>query len=168
MNVVEYPIGGGATISVQEQPGVLRCFRSFPLSDIIEAIWDCDIPDGDFAKSVTIKCPPGTSLQLIGQYRKPARIAQSKTVLPSKCATHVQSHALTLFPTGAFGAVIVCLRPDAASRIVKAPFRSSRTPVSISGICSAIGKSRCVTTCSPGRGRATSGSPVSRPSCFGS
>ncbi|WP_448030456.1 helix-turn-helix domain-containing protein [Bradyrhizobium liaoningense] len=123
MNVVEYPIGGNATISAQGQPGVLRCFRSFPPSDIIEAIWDCDIPDGDLAKSLTIKCPPGTSLQLIGQYRKPARIAQSEMVLPSKCATHVQSHALTLFPTGAFGAVIVCLRSDAASRIVKAPFK---------------------------------------------
>ena len=123
MSLVEYPIGADAAISVQGRSGVLRRFRSFPLSDVIEAIWDCDIPDDDFAKSLTIKCPPGTSLHLIGQYRKPAKIARNKAVLPSKCAVHVQSHALPLCPTGALGVVIVCLKSDAASRIVKAPLK---------------------------------------------
>jgi AraC-like DNA-binding protein len=123
MNFVEYPIGAGANASKHDGFGILRCFRSPSFSDVIEAIWDCDIPDGDFAKALTIKCAPGTSLQLIGQYRRPAEIHQRAELLPTKCATHIQSHAVTLRPTGALGVVIVCLRPDAASRIVKAPLK---------------------------------------------
>lgn len=121
MKFIEYPIGIRANASAPQGSGVLRCFRSPLLSDIIEAIWDCDIPDGDFAKALTIKCAPGTSLQLIGQYRAPALIHQHTVLLPTKCATHIQSHAVTLRPTGALGLVIVCLRSHAASRIVQAP-----------------------------------------------
>ena len=123
MKFVEYPIGNSANASAYEGAGILRCFRSPLLSDIVEAIWDCDIPDADFAKALTIKCAPGTSLQLIGQYRTPAEIHQRTEILPTKCATHIQSHAVTLRPTGALGVIIVCLRSHAASRIVHAPLR---------------------------------------------
>jgi AraC-like DNA-binding protein len=123
MNFVEYPIGAHADVSAHEGVGILRCFRSSSLSDILEAIWDCDIPDGDVAKALTIKCAPGTSLRLIGQYRTPAEIHQRTELLPTKCATQIQSHAVTLRPTGELGVVIVCLRSDAASRIVEAPLR---------------------------------------------
>ena len=121
MNFVEYPIGayGNAPARV----GTLSRFRSHLLSDIIEAIWDCDIPDGEFAKALTIKCAPGTSLWLMGQYRAPAEMRQGTWLLPTKCATQIQSQAVTLRPTGALGVVIVCLRSDAASRIVGAPLR---------------------------------------------
>jgi hypothetical protein len=121
MNCVEYPIGtlGNALARV----GTLKCFRSDSLSDIVEAIWDCDIPDGDFAKALTIKCVPGTSLWLMGQYRTPAEMRQGTWILPTKCATQIQSHAVTLRPTGALGVVIVRLRSDAASRIVEAPLK---------------------------------------------
>jgi AraC-like DNA-binding protein len=122
MTFIDYP-GVCANSSTPEGAGSLRCFRSPLLSDIVEAIWDCDIPDGDFAKALTIKCAPGTALQLIGQYRSPAEIHQRTELLPAKCATQIQSHAVTLRPTGAFGVVIVCLRSDAASRIVEAPLR---------------------------------------------
>ena len=74
MTFVEYPLGIATNASAHQGTGILRCFRSPLLSDIVEAIWDCDIPDGDFAKAVTIKYAPGTYLQLIGQYRKPAQI----------------------------------------------------------------------------------------------
>lgn len=121
MKFVEYPIGIPANAPAYQGAGILRCFRSPLLSDIIEAIWDCDIPDGDFAKALTVKCAPGTSLQLIGQYRTPAEIHQRTELLPTKCATHIQSHAVTLRPTGALGVIIVCLRSHAASRIVHAP-----------------------------------------------
>ena len=121
MTFVEYPICIAANPPTHQGVGILRCFRAPVLSDIVEAIWDCDIPDGDFAKAVTIKCAPGTSLQLIGQYRTPAKIHQQTEALPTKCATHIQSHAVTLRPTGPLGLVIVCLRSDAASRIVRAP-----------------------------------------------
>jgi AraC-like DNA-binding protein len=123
MNFVEYPIGVRANASAREGGGTLRCFRSPSLSDIVEAIWDCDISDGDFAKALTIKCAPGNSLWLIGQYRTPAEVRQGTRLLPTKCAIHIQSHAVTLRPTGALGVVIVCLRSDAASRIVEAPLR---------------------------------------------
>lgn len=121
MTFIEYPIGIAADSPAHRGAGILRCFRSPVLSDIVEAIWDCDIPDGDFARTVTIKCAPGTSLQLIGQYRTPAQIQQRMEPLPVKCATHIQSHAVTLRPAGPLGLVIVCLRSDAASRVVDAP-----------------------------------------------
>jgi AraC-like DNA-binding protein len=123
MNFVEYSIGVGGSTSAHEGVGVLGCFRSPPLSDIVEAIWDCDIPDADFAKGLMIKCAPGTALWLMGQYRTPAEMRQRAQLLPTKCATQIQSHAVTLRPKGALGVVIVCLRSDAASRIVEAPLR---------------------------------------------
>lgn len=123
MDFVEYTIGVGASASPHEGFGILRCFRSPPLSEIVDAIWDCDIPDEAFAKALTIKFAPGPSLHLIGQYRKLAEIHQRTEPLPTKCATHIQSHVVTLRPTGALGVIIVCLRPDAASRIVEAPLR---------------------------------------------
>jgi AraC-like DNA-binding protein len=121
MKFVEYPIRNPAIASAHRAAGILRCFRTPLLSDVVEAIWDCDIPDADFARTVTIKCAPGTSLQLIGQYRTPAQIHQLTEPLPIKCATQIQSHAVMLRPTGPLGLVIVCLRSDAASRIVRAP-----------------------------------------------
>ena len=122
MNYVGYPISVDAKASAKEETGILRCFRSPPpLSDIVEAIWDCDIPDASFAKSLIVKCAPGASLQLVGQYRRPAAISQRDKPLPPKFATHIQSHAVTFRPTGAFGILIVSLRSDAASRIFQAP-----------------------------------------------
>ena len=76
-----------------------------------------------YRKGAYDKCAPGTSLQLIGQYRAPAKIYQRTERLPTKCATYIQSHAVTLRPTGALGVIIVCLRSHAASRIVQAPLR---------------------------------------------
>jgi AraC-like DNA-binding protein len=43
--------------------------------------------------------------------------------LPSKCATTIQSRAVTLHPRGALGVVIVSLRFDAASRILDLPLK---------------------------------------------
>ena len=122
MDFVEYPIQTQAG-SASGEAGVLRCFRSPLLSHIVGAIWDCDVPDHDVAKALTIKCAPGTPLLLMTQYRKPAEIRQGARRLPRKCATQILSNAVTLHPTGALGVVIVCLRPDAASRIVEAPVR---------------------------------------------
>lgn len=123
MYFVEHPIGVHANAADGQGVGTLRCFRSPSLSDVVEAIWDCDVPDGDFARTLTIKCAPGTSLWLTGQYRKPAEMRQRTQLLPTKCATQIQSHALTVRPTGALGVILVCLRSDAASRIVEAPLR---------------------------------------------
>src|ERR1700750_2041988 len=72
IDFVERPISDPASIPARKSVGTLTCFRPRLLSDIVEAIWDCDIPDADFAKALTIKCAPGTSLWLMGQYRTPA------------------------------------------------------------------------------------------------
>jgi AraC-like DNA-binding protein len=138
MNFVEYPIGICAGVPAGEGLGTLRCFRSRLLSDVVEAIWDCDIPDGDFAKALTIKCAPGTSLWLMGQYRTPPEMRQGTRLLPTKCATQIQSHAVTLRPSGALGVVLVCLRSDAASRIVEAPLSEfANANIDLQGLFSA-------------------------------
>jgi hypothetical protein len=63
MNCIAYPIGTGERTCACWN---LRCFHSDLLSDVVEAIWDCDIPDGDLAKALTIKWDPGTFLRLMG------------------------------------------------------------------------------------------------------
>lgn len=57
----------------------------------------------------------------MGQYRARAEMRHGTRRLPNQCATQVQSHSVTVHPTGALGFIIVCLRADAASRIVAAP-----------------------------------------------
>jgi AraC-like DNA-binding protein len=121
MTFIEYPIGLQTNVPAQEGAGAFRCFRSRSLMDVVDAIWDCDIADGDAARKVTIKHAPGTSLLLMAQYRAPVVVRQGGRDLPVKCATQVQENAVTMRPTGALGVIIVCLRPDAASRIVDAP-----------------------------------------------
>lgn len=60
---------------------------------------------------------------------------QGAALPPAKCATQIRSHAVTLRPTGAFGVVIVCLRSDAASRIVKAPLKElANTTIHLSNL----------------------------------
>jgi AraC-like DNA-binding protein len=121
MSFVEYPISVHG--DTPDRVGNLRCFRSGLLANVVEGIWDYEIPDAAFARTLTIKCAPGPSLWLMGQYRAPAEMRQGAALLPAKCATQIRSHAVTLRPTGAFGVVIVCLRSDAASRIVRAPLK---------------------------------------------
>ena len=51
--MVEYPIG--TLENAPARVGTQRYFHSDLASDIVAAIWDCDIPDGDLAKGFTIK-----------------------------------------------------------------------------------------------------------------
>jgi hypothetical protein len=73
---------------------------------------------------------------------------QRTDLLPTKCATHIQFHAVTLRPTGALGVIIVCLRSHAASRIVHAPLGEFANANLHLGVYSALAKWQCVTTCS--------------------
>jgi AraC-like DNA-binding protein len=144
MTFVEFPIGARADAAAPAGVGTLSCLRSFLVPDIVEAIWDCDIPDDDFAKALTIKCAPGTSLWLMGHYRAPAEMRQGTRLLPAKCATQIRSHALTVRPTGALGIIIVCLRADAVSRISEVPLREfANANIQLEGLFSA----REVATC---------------------
>jgi len=121
VNVIEYPVGFRTGGPVEHGAGSFRCFRSVLLAGIVDAIWDLDIPDSDAARALAIKYAPSTALLLMAQYRAPVLVRQQHRYLPSKCATQIQAASVTLQPTGPLGFVIVCLRPDAASRIVDAP-----------------------------------------------
>jgi AraC-like DNA-binding protein len=80
-----------------------------------------DIPNSDVARALVIKYAPGTSLLLMAQYRAPVLVRHADRDLPSKCATQIQSAAVTLQATGELGFIIVSLRPDAAGRFVDGP-----------------------------------------------
>ena len=121
MNFIDHSTDFGTREPAAIGAGSIRCFRPKLLTGIIDAIWDLDIPDSETAKAFTIKWAPGTSLLLMAQYRAPALVRQGGRILPYKCATQIQSSSLTLQPTGALGFVIVCVRPDAANRVVSAP-----------------------------------------------
>lgn len=120
MNVVEYRVGFKTSALAQSAVGSLRCFRSRLLADIVDAIWDLDIPDSDAAKALAIKYAPGTCLLLMAQYRAPVLVRHQGLDLPNKCATQIQASSVTLRPTGALGFLVVSVRPEAASRIVEA------------------------------------------------
>ena len=143
MSFVEYPISVHG--DTPQRVGNLRCFRARFLTDVVEGIWDCEIPDADFARTLTIKCAPSTSLWLVGQYRVPAEMRQgATTLLPTKCATQIRSQAVTLRPTGAFGVIIVCLRSDAVSRLIEPPLKEfANTTVHLSSLFPASEVAMC-------------------------
>jgi AraC-like DNA-binding protein len=121
MNLIEYPVGVEAGRPLENGVGSFRCFRSRLLTGVVDAIWDLDVPDSNAARALAIRYAPGTSLLLMAQYRATVVVRQRDQNLPSKCATQIRASSVTLRPTGALGFVIVCLRPEAASRIVDAP-----------------------------------------------
>jgi AraC-like DNA-binding protein len=121
VNVIEYPLGVEVCAPAERGGASIRYFRSRLLTDVVEAIWDLDVPDSDAARTLAIKYAPGTCLLLMAQYRAPVLVRQRDRDLPSKCAMQIQASSVTLQPTGALGLIIVSLRPEAASRIVDAP-----------------------------------------------
>ena len=119
----EYPIQLQALNPQHASRGAFRCFRPKLLADVVDAIWDWDVPEEFIAKSLTIKQAPGTSLLLMAKYRSEVRARHLNKVLPLKWATQIQEGTLCLQPSGALGAIVVCLRPESASRIVGAFLR---------------------------------------------
>src|ERR1700761_5242057 len=114
----EYSIRGRDGTPSDSKFCAFRCFRSRLLADVVDAIWDWDIPDAQLANSITIKQAPGTSLLLIAQYRSPVQLQHPNENLPLKCAIQVQQSALNIRPTGPLGVIVAYLKPEAASRIV--------------------------------------------------
>src|SRR5262245_25699527 len=47
VSCTEYPVGSMTSATVQNGAGSFRCFRSRLLTDIVDAIWDLDVPDSD-------------------------------------------------------------------------------------------------------------------------
>jgi hypothetical protein len=121
MNFIEIPVAAPGRACEQISAGTLRCFRPQSLADTVDAIWDWDIPDERAARALTIKQVPGTALLLMAHYRRPALSHHQGRSLPIKCATQIHKSAVSVQPVGPLGMIVVCLRADAAARIVHAP-----------------------------------------------
>jgi AraC-like DNA-binding protein len=123
MSFNEYPIRAHANNSQHASRGAFRCFRPKLLEDVVDTIWDWDVPDELAAKSLTIKQAPGTSLLLMAKYRSAIGARHQGKVLPEKWAAQIQEGTLYIQPSGPLGVIVVCLRPESASRIVGAFLR---------------------------------------------
>src|SRR5262249_47804013 len=106
--------------------GAFRRFRPQLLRDVVDAIWDWDVPEELTARSLMIKQAPGTSLLLMAQYRSAIKARHLDKVLPAKWATQIHEGTLYLQPSGPLGAIVVCLKPEGADRIVGALLRDFR------------------------------------------
>src|SRR5215467_12963686 len=127
MNFAEYPIRADAANPARGSNGAFRRFRPQLLDDVVDAIWDWDVPEELAARSLTIKLAPGPSLLLMAHYRSPIPARHLNKVLPAKWATQIQEGALSLQPSGPLGAIVVCLKPEGASRIVGSLLREFNT-----------------------------------------
>ncbi len=107
--------------------GFSRSIRpSAAVSDLVEAIWDWDIPDGDVAMAFTIKVPPSTAPYFVVQYRTltHCRWQLGADSYDHKNYGHVltqtQSGTFAIRPRGPLGVITVRLKPEAASRLARA------------------------------------------------
>jgi len=110
--------------------GFSRSIRpSAAVADLVEAIWDWDIPDGDAATGLTIKIPPSTVPYFVVQYRT---LTHCRWQLGSDSYDHknyghvlTQTHSGTfaIRPRGPLGVITVRLKPEGASRLAWASMR---------------------------------------------
>jgi hypothetical protein len=108
------PNGGGEQIVPD---GFLRSIQpSAAVADLVEAIWDWDIPDGDAATALTIKVPPSTAPYFVVQYRT---LTHCKWQLGAESCDHknyghvltqTQSGTFAIRPRGQLGVITVRLR----------------------------------------------------------
>ncbi len=107
--------------------GFSRSIRpSAAIADLVEAIWDWDIPDGDAATALTIKVPPSTAPYFVVQYRT---LTDCKWQLGADSYDHrnyghvltqTQSGTFAISPRGPLGVITVRLKPEGASRLARA------------------------------------------------
>jgi AraC-like DNA-binding protein len=107
--------------------GFSRSIRpSAAVADLVEAIWDWDIPDGDAATALTIKVPPSTAPYFVVQYRT---LTHCRWQLGAESCDHknyghvltqTQSGTFAIRPRGALGVITVRLKPEGASRLARA------------------------------------------------
>ena len=107
--------------------GFSRSIRpSAAVADLVEAIWDRDIPDGDVATAFTIKVPPSTAPYFVVQYRTltHCRWQLGGDSYDHKNYGHVltqtQSGTFAIRPRGPLGVITVRLKPEGASRLARA------------------------------------------------
>ena len=107
--------------------GFSRSIRpSAAVADLVEAIWDWDIPGGDAATALTIKVPPSTAPYFVVQYRT---LTHCKWQLGGDSYDHkdyghvltqTQSGTFAIRPRGPLGVITVRLKPEGASRLARA------------------------------------------------
>src|SRR3982074_3465997 len=107
--------------------GFSRSIRpSAAVADLVEAIWDWDIPDGDAAPAFTIKVPPSTAPYFVVQYRT---LTHCRWQLGGDSCDHknyghvltqTQSGTFAIRPRGPLGVITVRLKPEGTSRLARA------------------------------------------------
>ena len=95
-----------------------HCYRPPALADVVDSIWDWDIPDAAIARALTISQAPGTPLLLVGRYRAPVHFQQGRFDLPAKFVTQIRDAPVTLRPTGALGVIVIAIKPESARRVI--------------------------------------------------
>src|SRR5260221_1934958 len=99
---------------------------SAAVADLVEAIWDWDIPDGDAATGLTIKIPPSTVPYFVVQYRTltHCRWQLGADSYDHKNYGHVltqtQSGTFAVRPRGPLGVITARLKPEGAARLARA------------------------------------------------
>ncbi len=106
----------------------LKVFHPHPLlADLVEDVWDLDIPDGDVARRLIIRMPPSAFAFLSLQYRVPI---EADWTFGGDCILHasqrhialkMQTGIVTARPAGPLGTVIVRIKPEASDRVIRAP-----------------------------------------------
>jgi AraC-like DNA-binding protein len=110
--------------------GFSRSIRpSAAVAELVEAIWDWDIPDGDAATAFTIKVPPSTAPYFVVQYRT---LTHCRWQLGGDSCDHknyghvltqTQSGTFAISPRGPLGVITVRLKPEGAARLARASMR---------------------------------------------
>src|SRR3981081_4246072 len=95
---------------------------SAAVADLVEAIWDWDIPDGDAATGLTVKIPPSTAPYFVVQYRT---LTHCRWQLGADSRDHknyghvltqTQSGTVAVRPRGPLGVIAARLKPEGAAR----------------------------------------------------
>ena len=87
------------------------------LADVVEAIWQVDLPDADAARSFVLKVLPTASSIMAVHYRAPI-VSDRKNYAHGSyrtVVTGVQRDTVTIRPSGPTGTVVVRFKPGAAA-----------------------------------------------------
>lgn len=88
-------------------------------ADVIEAIWDVDVPDAAIARGLSCKVLPSVSTVMVVHYRAP--ISSDRRGFEGQpyksVVTGVQSETVTLRLSGDTASVVVRFKPDGAARV---------------------------------------------------
>jgi AraC-like DNA-binding protein len=89
------------------------------LADVVEAVWDVDVPDAAVARGLACRILPSTSTVMVVHYRSPISSDRRgfEGRLYKSVVTGVQRQAVTLSLSGDTGSMVVRFKPDGAARV---------------------------------------------------